>query len=131
MINIIKKYYELNTQYKEIKNEKDKLSGNIKDWMVNDLDENYIIVDEYALRIQLTDKSKYDTDKLINYLKYIGANDVIETKEVINMKKLKNIIDSGELDKKDIEHLRTKDIRKALYVSKASLLKDKGKYNIL
>lgn len=128
----IKRYYELNVKKKTIENEKTYLSNQIKDWMMNCLNDNYLIVDGYTLRLQERNVKKYDNNNLIEYLKENGYSDIIETKEVVNTSKLQKLIKNGSLDNKKIDSFKNRsESTYALYLNVASDKTDMNKYRIL
>ena len=117
---LIPVYGENNAQYNSLKKVVGEQSGEIKKLMQgNKLDEK--TVGDWTAKLTVKRSESFDEDKLIGIVKELGfADQLIETKEYVNMDALEEAIYKGDI---------TQDML-AVQISKAKVVKETVALNI-
>lgn len=117
---LIPVYGENNAQYNSLKKVVGEQSGEIKKLMQgNKLDEK--TVGDWTAKLTVKRSESFDEDKLIGIVKELGfADQLIETKEYVNMDALEEAIYRGDI---------TQDML-AVQISKAKVVKETVALNI-
>lgn len=109
---MVKRYYELNEQLKQLQEERDSLNQKIKSQLL----ENGITkatVGHYLLEIKTQDRSKYD-NSIVEYFKEIGMTDLII--ETYNEPSLKEREKQGKFDENRLNQYKIEKLIPVLYV---------------
>ena len=95
-VNFINDYILLTKNIDELKKEQAKMNTKIKDYLIeNNLKD--IKTSEGGVKLVISNKTSFDEEKLLNFLKE-NKIDAVKTIEVIDEEKLEKLIYDGNLD---------------------------------
>lgn len=119
MKDMVKEYYELKQQEKEIQSRMLELNKEIKDMMMKNLRTDKYIIEGYSLRLAYVDMRKF-TDDIIPYLKNNGFGHLVETKEVFDYEEVKKLIKKKEININEVNKFKGEKGKRTvnLYVRK-------------
>lgn len=94
---LIKSYYELNEQKKKYDSSVKKLNTEIKDYMSEHHLEVYNF-DDYSVKKSISERVKFNEDLLVQIIREMGREDLIKTKEYVDLDELEREIYRESID---------------------------------
>ena len=94
---LIKSYYELNEQKKKYESSVKKLNVEIKDYMSEHGLEVYNF-DDYSVKKSISERVKFNEDLLVQLIREMGREDLIKTKEYVDLDELEREIYRESID---------------------------------
>lgn len=97
----ISTYYEVNNQVKSLKKSMDVLNKNIKEQLMQE-NLDHVEVGGYSAKITTVSSVSFDPDILLALVKEIGRDDLIKTREYVDVDDIERLVYTGELNAKDV-----------------------------
>lgn len=97
----ISTYYEVNNQVKSLKKSMDVLNKNIKEQLMQE-NLDHVEVGGYSAKITTVSSVSFDPDILLALVKEIGREDLIKTREYVDVDDIERLVYTGELNAKDV-----------------------------
>ena len=97
----ISTYYEVNNQVKSLKKSMDVLNKNIKEQLMQE-NLDHVEVGGYFVKITTVSSVSFDPDILLALVKEIGREDLIKTREYVDVDDIERLVYTGELNAKDV-----------------------------
>lgn len=97
----ISTYYEVNNQVKSLKKSMDVLNKNIKEQLMQE-NLDHVEVGGYSVKITTVSSVSFDPDILLALVKEIGRDDLIKTREYVDVDDIERLVYTGELNAKDV-----------------------------
>ena len=94
---LIKSYYELNEQKKKYDSSVKKLNVEIKDYMFEH-DLEIFNFEDYSVKRSVSERVKFNEDLLVQIIREIGREDLIKTKEYVDLDELEREIYRESID---------------------------------
>lgn len=94
---LIKSYYELNEQKKKYDSSVKKLNAEIKDYMFEHDLETFNFED-YSVKRSVSERVKFNEDLLVQLIREMGREDLIKTKEYVDLDELEREIYRESID---------------------------------
>ena len=97
----ISTYYEVNNQVKSLKKSMDVLNKNIKEQLMQE-NLDHVEVGGYSAKITTVSSVSFDPDILLALVKEIGREDLIKTREYVDVDDIERLVYTGKLNAKDV-----------------------------
>lgn len=97
----ISTYYEVSNQVKSLKKSMDVLNKNIKEQLMQE-NLDHVEVGGYSAKITTISSVSFDPDILLALVKEIGREDLIKTREYVDVDDIERLVYTGELNAKDV-----------------------------
>lgn len=94
---LIKSYYELNEQKKKYESSVKKLNVEIKDYM-SEHDLEIFNFEDYSVKRSVSERVKFNEDLLVQLIREMGREDLIKTKEYVDLDELEREIYRESID---------------------------------
>ena len=113
--SLLLEYYLVNDQYRELKKRRDKLNKELKSIIKEPIE---LFQDGYKIRAYNQDRSKFNEERTLLYLKGRGLQRCIKTIEKIDEEELEAAIYNGDVSKKDLEFCIDQNLVLAILITK-------------
>ena len=116
-------YYAYNTDFNEIKKEKEIYNSQIKEILKRNNITKFSTEDGINASLTTSTKPIFNEAALVEYLKPFNIPDLIKTKEYVDMDVLEDCIYHGQIDASTLAPFKEDKITETLRVSQSKILK--------
>ena len=99
---LISDFYDNKSIYDKYKKVVDEQNAQIKDELLKFDDPQYVTKDGLQAKVSIANKEEFIEDALMNKIKELGMQDIIKTKEYVDMDALEDAIYNGRINAKDL-----------------------------
>ena len=121
--DILTEYYDCNTEFNNLKHNKEAYTAYIKDILKNNNTFKYSTDEGINASLTITNKPIYAEEKLIEYLKQFNIPGLIKTKEYVDMDVLEDCIYHNQIDAANLAPFKEDKFTETLRVTKSKPLK--------
>lgn len=123
LITAINAYFTYNSDYNEIKKERDIYNNQIKEILKRNNIDKYSTEDGIKASLSVSKKPIYNELALIEFLKPFNIPDLIKTKEYVDMDVLEDCIYHGQIDAATLAPYKEDKVTETLRVTQPKILK--------
>lgn len=123
LTSAIKSYYTYNTEFNEIKKEKEIYNSQIKEILKRNNITKFSTEDGVNASLSVSTKPIFNEVALVEHLKPLGIPDLIKTKEYVDMDVLEDCIYHGQIDASTLAPFKEDKVTETLRVTQSKLLK--------